>query len=373
MPLVRRGLGNRMSEPLHGSVMTISLSHSVLFAMALLAAPPSSPAVSDKLLIGGHGHAMVDTRSLREHLETVEQAAFDGVLLNVNPNWQHRDAKLHKHRNWTWGGYPARLPANYSLAIADLVDIAARARRLKHNFMLYTMRTAKDFDPRAENIDWLDSEWNVVANNAYVAGVICQQGDLTGIWFDLETADGGPFNWIRSRKTVADYQEYCLVARQRGREWMAAACRAKPDIVVMVSHGYGDIRAFGGDSDSLRDNPYGLMPAFLDGLLEGCTPQATLVHGGEATYSHMTYAAFKHYIDVQRIRTNRLCGVPDLARRHLRYAAAIWPDFRSDRDGFDLVDHARNHFTPMKLQHAFHNALAASDRYVWTWDMKVHW
>ena len=351
----------------------ISPCYAILLAGTLWTASPPEPALRQKLLIGGHGHAMVDTRSLREHLKTIERAPFDGVILNVNPNWQHQDARLQRHRNWTWGGRPARGPDNYTHAIDDLVDIASRAQRLKHNFMLYTMRTAKDFDPRAENIDWRDPEWHVVANNAYVAGVICQQGSLDGIWFDLETADGGPFNWIRSRKTVAGYQEYCRMVRQRGREWMAAAYRAKPDIVVMVSHGYGDIHAFGGDADSLSDSPYGLMPAFLDGLLEGCTPQATLVHGGEATYSHMTYAAFKHYLDVQRIRTRRLCGVPDLARRHLRYATAVWPDFRSDRDGFDLADYSRNHFTPTKLQYALHNALAASDRYAWTWNMQVHW
>ena len=132
--------------------MMISPCHAILLAITLWTASPPSPALRDKLLIGGHGHAMVDTRSLREHLETIEQAPFDGVILNVNPNWQHQDAELQKHRNWTWGGHPARRPGNYSFAIEDLVDVAGRARRLKHNFMLYTMRTAKDFDSRAENI-----------------------------------------------------------------------------------------------------------------------------------------------------------------------------------------------------------------------------
>ena len=344
-----------------------------LLPIALLMVAPTAAPVDQKVLIGGHGHAMVDTQSLRAHLGTVEEAAFDGVILNVNPDWQHRDPGLRLHRNWTWGGRPARTAAGYSLAVADLVEIAARATRLKHNLMLYTLRTAKDFDSRAANIDWLDEDWSIVANNAFVAGTICRKGHLDGIWFDLETADGGPFNWFRGRKSTASYEHYTRTVRRRGREWMAAACRAKPDIAVMISHGYGDIRAFGGDSESLRTNPYGLMPAFIDGLLEGCSPDATVVHGGEATYSHMTYAAFKHYVDVQRIQTARLCGVPDRARRHFRYATAVWPDFRSDRDGFDLVDHARNHYSPEKLRHALHNAMAASDRYVWTWDMQVHW
>ena len=154
---------------------------------------------------------------------------------------------------------------------------------------------------------------------------------------------------------------------------MAAACRAKPDIAVMISHGYGDIRAFGGGSDSLKTSAYGLMPTFIDGMLEGCTPQATVVHGGEATYSHMTYQAFKHYVDVQRARTINTTTVPQLVKKHFRYATALWPDYRSDRDGFDMEDHSVNHFTPDKLAHGFHNAMAASDKYVWTWDMKVHW
>ena len=134
----------------------ISPCYAILLAGTLWTASPPEPALRQKLLIGGHGHAMVDTRSLREHLRTIERAPFDGVILNVNPNWQHQDARLQRHRNWTWGGRPARRPDNYTHAIDDLVDIASRAQRLKHNFMLYTMRTAKDFDPRAENIDWRD-------------------------------------------------------------------------------------------------------------------------------------------------------------------------------------------------------------------------
>lgn len=335
--------------------------------------PPPTASVDGKIIIGGHGHSMVDTQSLRANLEVIEKAAFDGVIVNVNPDWQHQDPKLRRHRNWTWGGRPARTVEEYGHAIADLKDIAARTGRLRHNLMLYALRTARDFDKKAENIDWLEDDWSIVANNAFVAGVICREGNLDGIWFDLETSGGGPFNWLRWRKSTASYNRYAGIVRQRGREWMAAACRAKPDIVVMISHGYGDIHAFGGDSESLQTNNYGLMPPFLDGMLEGCTPRATVVHGGEATYSHMTYAALKHYVDVQRIQTSRLCTVPELAKKHFRYATALWPDFRSDRDGFDMSSFSRNHFTPDKLKHAFHNAMAASDKYVWTWDMQVHW
>ncbi len=344
-----------------------------MLTQLLLASVLAASPVDGKVIVGGHGHAMVDTQSLRANLETVEKAAFDGVIINVNPDWQHEHPKFKINRNWTWGGRPARTVEDYAQAIADLKDIAARTRQLKHNLMLYALRTDNSFEKGAANIDWLEDDWSIVANNAFVAATICREGQLDGIWFDFETSGGGPFNWFRWRKTQASYEHYAKVVRQCGREWMAAACRAKPDIVVMISHGYGDIRAFGGDSESLKTANYGLMPPFMDGMLEGCTPQATIVHGGEATYSHMTYGAFKHYVDVQRIATLRMTTVPELAKKHFRYATSLWPDFRSDRDGFDMADHSRNHFTAEKLRHGFHNAMAASDKYVWTWDMKVHW
>ena len=56
----------------------------------------------------------------------------------------------------------------------------------------------------------------------------------------------------------------------------------------MISRGYGDIRAFDRDSETLMNSNYGQMPEFIDGILEGCTPRTTVVHGGEATYSHKT-------------------------------------------------------------------------------------
>lgn len=344
-----------------------------MLAQLLLAGVLAASPVDGKVIVGGHGHAMVDTQSLRANLQTVEKAAFDGVIINVNPNWQHEHPGFKVNRNWTWGGRPSRTVDDYSNAIADLKDVAARTRQLKHNLMLYALRTSNEFDKSAASIDWLEDDWSIVANNAFVAGTICREGQLDGIWFDFETSGGGPFNWVKWRKPTASFEHYVKVVRQRGRAWMAAACRAKPDIVVMISHGYGDIRAFGGDSQSLKTADYGLMPSFMDGMLEGCTPQATIVHSGEATYSHMTYAALKHYVDVQRIQTMRLTTVPALVKKHFRYATALWPDFRSDRDGFDMTNFARNHYTPEKLKHAFHNAMAASDKYVWTWDMKVHW
>ncbi|MFH0963444.1 MAG: hypothetical protein V2A58_05465, partial [Planctomycetota bacterium] len=148
-----------------------------------------------------------------------------------------------------------------------------------------------------------------------------------------------------------------------------------PEFKLIISHAYGSLNRTlaGRGTDRLSEVEYGLLPAFCDGVLEGCGEKGLLIESGEATYGTMTYAFYKAWCDYDRLSALRISAVPELVQKSYRQATAMWPDFRSDTNGWHGEDVEKNHFSPERMKHALHNALAATDEYVWTWSWHAHW
>lgn len=144
----------------------------------------------------------------------------------------------------------------------------------------------------------------------------------------------------------------------------------KPDIVAFFSHGYW-VAAQGMQSEGIRleETHSALLPAFLDGVLEGCGPRARVVDGGENTYPflcYQTFADFRRFTDADCLR---LTAVPDLYRKHYSRAFGVWPGFPHGYRGDAPLGakNCANPGTPERFEHSVHNALAAADEYAWVW------
>ncbi len=88
----------------------------------------------------------------------------------------------------------------------------------------------------------------------------------------------------RDRHSFADYQEQ---GRRRGREVVAAVAAEHPDIAVPTYFIYGGLP---GDPEAaagarLEVDIYGLLPAFVEGMLAASTPSVTIVDGTESAYT----------------------------------------------------------------------------------------
>jgi len=118
--------------------------------------------------------------------------------------------------------------------------------------------------------------------------------------------------------------------------------------------------------EMLADEDYALYPAFLDGVLEGLGPRATIVDGCELTYNRMISRAFANFRKWAHAEGLKLSKVPHLYEKRMKYAMGIWPGFRSDNPGmWDPKKPDANLFTPDNLAHAVHNAMAAGDNFAW--------
>jgi len=229
--------------------------------------------------------------------------------------------------------------------------------------------------------DWFDDDvWeDLILNNARVLAEVYKRGNFEALWFDVEVG-GGPVGGVMSWKGTSfekkhTFEQYTAKTRQRGRELMEAFTSVVPDFKLVISHAYGMNlkQLYGRSPDALREINYSLLPAFCDGVLEGCGEKGQLIESGEGTYGTMTYSSFLAWRKWERLAAQKLSKVPELLPKHYRYAMATWIDFEARTMGWHGDDLEKNHFSPERMKHALHNAMCASDEFVWTYSINAHW
>lgn len=331
---------------------------------------------SPKKIVGGHGFSMVTTWLLRQHVEEIRAAPLSGILVHVNRNDWASDPVLREERfPARWFTAPAVTLSDFSVALGDLA--ATDMGHLQNN-ILWTGGT------RSFGGDWFnDNYWaNVAIPNAIAMAQVCVQGGFKAVWFDNEIGgappdpNGGWLTWKgKPREFEHPFPETAEKVRQRGRELMEAFTSVEPDfkLILAFTYGFAEDRLKGAPKEFLSEIEYGLLPAFVDGLLEGCGPSGTVIDSGELTYGSMTYDGYMAWQKFDQAASERLCGVPSLLANHYRHACGMWPDFENRGTGWDPVNLENNHFSPGRMRHAFHNAMAATDEFVWTWSWMTHW
>ncbi len=332
----------------------------------------SAQTLEGKKIIGGHGHAMPTTYHLKKYSKEMQRAPVDGVLVCVNRNEFAGDEKWREIRPHNWFRSPALTIDDMSIALSELAS--TELGRFKHN-MLWTSGS------RRFPGDWFDDDaWErIILNNARVLAQVYQQGQFEALWFDVEVGGdppGGCMAWKGTyREKKHSFEEYEAKARQRGRELMQTLTSVAPDFKIVISHAYGLTMKllYGRPADELREINYSLLPAFCDGILEGCGESGQLIESGEGTYGTMTYPSYAAWRQYEKQAAKRLSKVPQLLDKHYRYAMAMWLDFEARTMGWHDDDSQKNHFSPQRMMHALHNAMSASDEFVWTYSIHAHW
>jgi len=339
----------------------------------LVAAGAAAQTIEGKKVVGGHGYAMYSTYTLRQRMAGMQNVPLDGIMVAVNRNDLAGDPEKRMMRPLRWFKPPAVTIGDFSIALDDLAN--TDFGRFKHN-ILWTGGT------RSLGVNFFDDErWeSVVCNNARVMAEICNRVGFEAVWFDVEVGGspgGGYLTWNSPYfKDKHPFEEYQAQARKCGRKLMEAFTSVKPDFKLIISHAYGPVlRALAGrdPGEALPEISYSLLPSFLDGMLEGCGERGQVIDSGEGTYGAMTYAAFKAWREWDMLAAEKLSDVPHLLSKSYRHAMAMWPDFRSDSNGWNADDFEKNHFSPDRMKHALHNAMAASDEFVWTYTQHAHW
>jgi hypothetical protein len=323
-----------------------------MLCLALWPAPVWAQAAGAKKLIY-YGWGSRDTQYVREHWHAMEQMPLDGTGIIVaidRQGWQQGKQATDNQLGWQLMGKRAFQTEEFRAAIADLNS--AKWHAFTDNFLQVVLSSSY-----AAQLNWFDDErWRVIVNNFGVMAQIAAEGGVKGLIIDPEAYSYMLFKYHDQQRLLdRPLEAYMAMARQRGREVMAAIVTHMPEPVLLTLYGYTlPLRERRGEIKP-QDVRYSLLPAFYDGMLEAMPAQGRLVDGYESAYAFKRRQQFRDGYRQVRDGAVAVSGVPELYRQKVRAGFGLWLDYAQKPD----------YFTPEEFQRALSYALEISDRYVW--------
>lgn len=335
----------------------------LLFGGALMVL---SVAAAEKKLIE-LGWDIPTTAYMKAHwAEMDRESPFDGVMFSVALD----DEGKKYDSQWGFDNTPWRRTA-FTNAITDLK--ACSFKRLTHNFIRL------NFSPGS--VAWSDDAgWKVLCEKAAVLAWVAKAGGAKGLAPDFESygehlfryKPGGPLG----------FAETAALARRRGAAFMTAMAGEFPDAVLLplwlnsINHKAGA----GIDPDGiLATEEYGLLPAFINGMLDTLPPAMTLVDGCENGYY---LDGSQAYLAVARDMKSWYGPAARLVapENRVKYRAQVQAGFGFYLDMY-LNEKGNNYYFGPKeggtrldrLSDNLTAALAACDEYVWVYGEQCRW
>ena len=309
--------------------------------LALVNEEPSPlPAIEGEKFLIEFGWDIPDERTLAK--AATAGTPFDGAVFE--PHIRNPDGSS---RPFTWMIFGRESIANdQTLRIID--DLKKAPMKFRQHSFLRVNVTPGD-------VDWFD-DWAAILVNARAAASIVRMAECGGILFDVEQYEGKLFDY-RTRPPGRSFAEFEAQARRRGREFAQELNNTHPDIAIMLTYGHCL-----SDRTKARAT-YGLLPAFLDGMLDtGMTPNR-LIDGYEYSYPFKSRRAFERGRDEVRRESNGKLSV----------GFGIWVDWNSGTYPWRTDDVSENWFSPAEFGAAVGHALQLADKYVWIYSERLNW
>jgi hypothetical protein len=298
-----------------------------------------------------------DPKFIRANIGQMEQFPFDGLVFHINSS---------KGGSLTWEIWGNRrfTGEEFKQAIDDLK--ATNFHRFTDHFLRVNVTPGKT--------DWFDDPaWATVLNNFTVAAHVAKDGRCKGFMLDVEQYEGKLFDYRqqphRSTKTCAEYQQK---ARQRGQEWMKVINKEFADITILLTFGYSITRPRGQAKDRSQVS-YGLLADFLDGMLDACSNETTIVDAWESSYPYKQQRQFERAYQTIKQKSLDWTAAPDKYRSQVKAGFGLWMDNNWRRKGWYVTDLSKNHFSPGEFESAVGSALRTSDQYVWIYTEQPRW
>lgn len=142
------------------------------------------------------------------------------------------------------------------------------------------------FNATPGNLDWADdSGWAALADKAGHCAWLMKQAGCQGLAIDFESYGAHQFQFDAGKGRA--FADTAARARKRGAQWVQAVAREFPDAVLLTLW-MNSINLKAGASDApdtiLAAAGYGLLPAFIDGMLAAAPPAMVFVDGCENGY-----------------------------------------------------------------------------------------
>jgi len=313
------------------------------------------------------GWDIPDTAFLRAHGQEMEQEGpFDGVIFRV-------EAKTPAGKNVSTQSGWNREPWSrgwFGSALADLK--ACRLTRYTQNFVLFNAT------PRI--IPWDDEEgWRVLADKLRICAWLAREGGAKGIAPDFEPYGENQWKWDPAGGRT--FAATAALARQRGAQCIRGVAAEMPDAVLLTLFLNSVVLSAGRSDDPsaiLAREHYGLLPAFLDGLLDAAPPAMVIVDGCENGYYLDSVEAYQRAALDMRSWTGPAIKLvtpenrPNY-RRQVQAGFGFYLDMFVNEPGHSYYRPPLDGSRLKRLARNLRAARDATDEYVWIYGEQSRW
>jgi len=327
----------------------------------------AAPLVRPRKKLIGWGTDVAYPEKIQNNIRRIEELPLDGIVLS---NFTGKKNGRTFAFDWECFGQAAFERTHLAPMISTLANI--KFRKFTDNFLRFNVQPG--------NFDWFDSFDAPLHNAALWAGVAREVG-AKGLKFDVE--DYKERLWVYKKQRhvkTKSFEDYARQIRLRGRQVMTAIQSEFPDIVMLLSLAHSYVNRQPKARTRLAElDSYGLLPAFIDGLVEAAGPRVRLIDGQEQAYGYLRPSDY-------------LRGFHDIKQRALELVPReLWPRYRDKMEAgvavfanYQLgVYHGKPTSWPayhmsaenrLKLfeQNIYH-ALKSSEEYVWLYSEHMGW
>lgn len=326
--------------------------------------PPAGQSRPKKLIQYGWG--VPDAAELRQNHRQMEQDPFDGIGFRVKGRvpGSGSAAAFYAFR-------PERIEEAW--LAADYEDLRhVRFEKFTDNFIVINAAPG--------TLDWFDDDhWQIAMHNVALNLDAANIVGCKGVIFDPEIytlKDRMAPLWRPAalRKDPGKFERFAAQSRLRGRQFIETIGRKMPRAVVLclilASYPANKVDAFHAPdvSAALTATEYALLPAFLEGMLDGIRPGMTIVDGNEAAYKYRTPIEFFEAYHMISQSTGRLISPENRARYQTQVQVG---------HGLFLQKTFRGEAAPENKARQFerivYHALMTSDEYVWIYNEDWFW
>ncbi len=236
----------------------------------------------------------------------------------------------------------------------------------------------------ASKQDWFnDKHWAAIENNVRLVAKAARIGRCVGVCFDPEPYGANPWDYSKApHRSTKTFDAYQAKARERGARFVRAIERElpKPKVLTFFQVSFlGDLlRSMDpvARTAKLSRHHYGLLPAFMNGMLDAVGPETVLIDGNEGAYY---YTEPPQYLRAYHQITQRglLLVDPDLwskYRTHMQAGQALYVDQYFGLRTRKVLGHYMNPSDQARwFEHNVYWALHTTDRYVWCYSERMNW
>lgn len=307
------------------------------------------------------------TQFIRQNWQTMERdAPFDGIMYDLKA--EGKSGEYSSQGLWTNVPWER---ADFQSCIEDMNSCDFQCFR--DNFIRV------NFSPAT--VAWEDDAgWEILANKVAICAWVAKATNGAGLAPDFESYGTAMFRF--KPECGKSFSEMQALASRRGEQIARAIAKEFPDATLLCLWMNSCNRKAGASLNpqlALTAEGYGLLPAFLEGMLRAAPEEMVFVDGCENGYYIDGAEAFDRYA-LDMISWTGPCMAlvaPEMRQKYrnqVQSGFGIYLDMYTNPEGGTYYRAARDGETRLdRLMDNLNSARNAADQYVWIYGEKNRW